>query len=153
MRKKNVKAQAKKVTLSKELELADLKGKTTFSAVDNITPQASVSNLFNERFLKTLTSIEQTVAQNQHISISIEDTREDPNIVLRPTLNLDPNIHVEPTPIEFKPEIKVPTQRLPDPKEPKVTVNADLSPICWLVAALVFILLFDLALKIWQLPM
>lgn len=143
-----VRKKAKK-TPSSDLSEAALpkKGSTTFSEINGMGDKKSEMPIFFDKLIEALNS-------DRNVFVTIEDTRKDPNIILEPNITVEnPNIHIDvkPTPIE----VKVPTQRIPEPPAPKITVKneIDLSPICWISAFIAFILLFDLVVKIWQLPM
>lgn len=154
--KKKTRAHAKRLqtkTVSEELETAALpKLPSTFSTVDGLgngKDQPEPQSIDTQKLILILDKIEKAITQNTHISVTIEDTRDDPAIHLHPSIDVrQPSINVEPTPIVNK----ILAPKFPEIRPPRVEVKNDLdiTPICWIGGFIALLLLFDLVLKIWQ---
>lgn len=138
-----------KKTQSAKLDRADLpkRGESTFSVVDGMA-EKNLNFYPIPNYTKSFDRMIELLEKDRNINI-------EPEINIGPArINVEPtpiNIDVNPTPIE----VTVPTQRIPEVKPPTVIVknDFDMLPIV-LIGGLIFIvLLADVIIKIWQLPM
>lgn len=136
-----------------EVESIHKKGEPTFSFIDggkgDPTEVPIGSPAIEPPNFSAVEDIIAALKEDKHINLTINDTREDPRILVEPNIKVDmPQINVQPTPVE----VKVPTQRFPEPPPPRVTVKneIDIAPITFAAFLIVLILALDLGVKIWQ---
>lgn len=136
-------------TQSARLETAEpKKGESTFSIIDS----ANVSDTEkNPKIDIPWNEIVESLKADKQISITLDDERQDPKIIVEPKINVEaPIINVKPTPIE----VKVPTP-VPQPA-PRPVINVekpDLVPLCYAAFLIALLLAIQLGITIWQLPM
>jgi hypothetical protein len=141
--------RTRKKTVSQELNEAELpkKGESTFSCIDS----AGETKGIEPSWADLIGALKET----RKIEVSVTDDREPHIIEIQPRIeNPEPvvNVYVDPTPVQFEPNIDVNVPPQPPAPTPIVEVRneIDLTVFCVGIFLVMVVLTADLVWKIWQ---